>query len=226
MSPEKLVEVGIAGLFSAYDIHEKLGKEGEAKVHKNQFGETALLADIKAEEAVISVLKAAHCPIQLISEEHGTLDIGTSPKQLGVLDGLDGSSVYASQRGKGKYGTMLSIFSSLEPHYEDYLFCGVMLHSPGQELFYASKGDGSFSIANGELRTIHCSNVTNLQKTTKIYVDVWWYQKSRQFVGKNKTKLNCSKNLPVLLFQIHLCWCLIVKRLMQALMIVKCEIIM
>ncbi len=52
---------------------------------------------------------------------------------------------------------------------------------------------------------------------------IWWYQKSRQFLGKNKTKLNCSRNrrLP---FQIHLCWCVIVKRLMQALMIVKREI--
>jgi len=52
---------------------------------------------------------------------------------------------------------------------------------------------------------------------------VWWYQKSRQFLGKNKTKLNCSRN-PRLPFQIHLCWCVIVKRLMQALLIVKREI--
>ncbi len=26
-------------------------------------------------------------------------------------------------------------------------------------------------------------------------LEVWWYQKSRQFSGKNKTKLNCSRNL-------------------------------
>src|SRR5437660_11489814 len=52
---------------------------------------------------------------------------------------------------------------------------------------------------------------------------VWWYQKSRQFLGKNKTKLNSSRNSR-LSFQIHLCWCLIVKRLMQALLIVKREI--
>ena len=53
---------------------------------------------------------------------------------------------------------------------------------------------------------------------------VWWYQKSRQFLGKNKTKLNCSRN-SWLTFQIHLCWCLIVKRLMQALRVVKREIL-
>src|SRR5437588_1040426 len=34
---------------------------------------------------------------------------------------------------------------------------------------------------------------------------------SRQFLGKNKTKLNSSRNSQ-LSFQIHLCWCLIVKR--------------
>src|SRR5258708_5964653 len=53
---------------------------------------------------------------------------------------------------------------------------------------------------------------------------VWWYQKSRQFSGKNKTKLNCPRNA-WLSFQIHLCWCVVLKRLMQTLMIVKREIL-
>ena len=54
-------------------------------------------------------------------------------------------------------------------------------------------------------------------------IPIWWYRLSRQFLGKNKTKLNRSRNSQ-LSFQIHLCWCLIVKRLMQALMIVKREV--
>ncbi len=64
------------------------------------------------------------------------------------------------------------------------------------------------------------------KKPTKYVLDkiVWWDQKSRQFLGKNKTKLNCSRNA-WLCFQIHLCWCLIVKRLMQALIVVKREIL-
>src|SRR5258708_2558948 len=58
----------------------------------------------------------------------------------------------------------------------------------------------------------------------KLNIDnVWWYRLSRQFLSKNKTKLNSSRNSQ-LSFQIHLCWCVIVKRLMQALMIVKYEI--
>lgn len=51
-----------------------------------------------------------------------------------------------------------------------------------------------------------------------------WYRLSRQFLGKKKTKRNGSKNL-ALPFEIHLCRCLIVKRLMKTLLIVKSEIV-
>ena len=53
---------------------------------------------------------------------------------------------------------------------------------------------------------------------------LWWYRLSRQFLGKNKTKLNRPRN-SWLSFQIHLCWCLVVKRLMQTLMVVEREIL-
>jgi fructose-1,6-bisphosphatase/inositol monophosphatase family enzyme len=166
---------------------------GEAKLQKNQFGETALLADIEAERAVISHLKDAHCPIRLISEEHGVIDIGTSPSLLGILDGLDGSSVYASQRGKGRYGTMLGIFSNLEPSYEDYLFCGVMIHSPNQELFYADKGGGGFVIVDEERRVITCSGVRELQKTTKLYIDDYFQVNREVFAQRLEGfKLECT----------------------------------
>lgn len=53
---------------------------------------------------------------------------------------------------------------------------------------------------------------------------LWWYQKSRQFLGKKKTKRNRSRN-SWRSFQIHLCWCLGVKRLMETLMVVEREIL-
>ena len=73
------------------------------------------------EEVIIKAFEAAHCPLHFLSEEHGELDLNEAPDLLGVLDGLDGSSVYASQRGIGRYGTMLGIFSCRDPQYKDYL---------------------------------------------------------------------------------------------------------
>ncbi len=171
MTVDELEQIAISALYRAYEVHEDLGSRGEVKLQKNQFGETALCIDIKAEEAVIDTLKTAHVPIRLISEEHGVIDIAEKPVFLGVLDGLDGSNVYLSQRGRGRYGTMLGIFSNLAPVYEDYLCCGVMIPSPKQELFFASRGHGSSVTIDGKRKMISCSDTTELQNTTKIYVD-------------------------------------------------------
>ena len=53
--------------------------------------------------------------------------------------------------------------------------------------------------------------------------ELWWYQKSRQFLGKNKTKHNRSRNAQ-LAFEIHLRWRPIVQCLVQSLLIIKSEI--
>ncbi len=195
MTIEELEQIAISGLYRAYEVHEELGSQGEEKVQKNQFGETALLVDIKAEEAVINALRTAHVPIQLISEEHGIVEIGETPLFLGVLDGLDGSSVYTLQRGKGRYGTMLSIFSSLAPVYGDYLFCGVMIHSPKPELFFARKGGGSFVVIDGQRRAISCSDTIKLQETTKIYVDDY-FGVNRELFAKGLAGFNIECTHP------------------------------
>src|SRR5437763_16785189 len=53
--------------------------------------------------------------------------------------------------------------------------------------------------------------------------ELWWSQKSRQFVVENKTKHNHSRKF-VLSARIDLRWRVIVQRLMKPLMIVKREV--
>ncbi len=198
MTTEELTRLAVSGLYKAYEAHEKLGPHGEERVYKNQFGENALVADIKAEEAVLDVLRLAHVPIRIVSEEHGVVDVEQVPRFLGVLDGLDGSSVYAAQRGEGRYGTMLGIFSNLNPVYGDYLFCGVMLHSPKQELFFAEKGCGSFVVNSEECQAIRCSGALELHKLTKIYIDDY-FEINRQVFSENLAGFNlkCTRSSAV-----------------------------
>ena len=54
---QELEKEVIAALFKATKVHDLLGIEGEKIIHKNQFGDTAIKADIKTEEAVINHLK-------------------------------------------------------------------------------------------------------------------------------------------------------------------------
>ncbi len=185
MTIGQLEKISITALNRAYKIHQELGAKGEELVEKNQFGDTALRVDIEAEKAVINTLKEAEVPIRIISEEHGITNIGGNPIYLGILDGLDGSDVYKKERGKGRYGTMLGIFSNLDPEYNDYIFSGVMEHSKNK-LFYATKGNGSFVIENDKKTPIKCSNCKTLDKRTRIYIDEYWDINKKTFSEKLK----------------------------------------
>lgn len=158
-------------LRAAKRIHDDLGPLGEEIVKKNQFGDTALRVDIEAEEAVLNVLRAHNVPIMVVSEEHGTVVIGGGAKYLGVLDGLDGTGVYKEERGKGKYGTMLGIYTTRDPSYEQYVYGGIMMHSQNQ-LYYAARNRGCLLLGNNKVRSLQCVSKPTLDKITAICADL------------------------------------------------------
>jgi fructose-1,6-bisphosphatase/inositol monophosphatase family enzyme len=160
----------IDALRQAYIVHQSLGADGEELVHKNQFGDTALCVDIECEQAILKTLKDSDLPIKVISEEHGTTLFQASQKYLGILDGLDGSSVYRKARGKKRYGTMFAIFDTTNPRYDDYLVCGIMQHATDR-MFIAEKGKGAYIIKDGKEHHIQVSSAHQLDARTRIYID-------------------------------------------------------
>lgn len=167
---QELEKEVIAALNKATEVHDLLGIEGEKIIHKNQFGDTAIKADIKTEEAVINHLKLIKKPIRIISEEHGKVEIGKKPIFLGILDGIDGSAIYKQKRGEGRYSTMFGIFQSINPKYGDYLVSGIMEHA-SKRLFLASRNGGAWVIKNGRKSPVHIRNNYGLNPKTKIYID-------------------------------------------------------
>lgn len=171
MDADQLSKLGIEALKKALRTVDNLGEKGLAMVQKNPCGDMSLMGDIEAENAVIETFRKARIPIKIISEEHGELDIAENPVLLAVLDGLDGTKEYKKSRKKGRYGTMLGIFSNLNPKYDNYVFSGVMEHST-RKLFHAAKGKGSFILINGKEKPISCSSAKHLIKgKTIIYAD-------------------------------------------------------
>ncbi len=173
MNIKDLEAIGVSAMQESYKVHESLGVEGEQIVAKNQFGDTAVKADIECEKAIINLLISRAVPIKIISEEHGTFVIGENPIFTGVLDGLDGSSVYKKARGVGRYGTMFAIFSGLNPTYNDYLFSGTMEHSV-DKLCYSTKDGGSFMISGGKKNPISCNGKKELDRDGLIYIDEYF----------------------------------------------------
>jgi len=182
---ETIQRVGIAALKKAYRVHEELGDSGIELLKKNQFGDTALRADVEVEEAVLSVLRDSGLPITVFSEEHGKVQLGEETQYTGVLDGIDGSSWYKSERGKGRYGTMFAIFAGKDPTYGDYQFSGIMEHAT-KRLFYAVKGKGAFimDVQTGAIIPIHTAQATALDKGTRVHIDEYWEINRQTFLSK------------------------------------------
>ena len=177
ISPRKeaLVDAVISGLKATYFLHEKLGDAGTTEHQLNEFGEMALVMDILSEEEIISSLKETHISMQVVSEEHGEFSIGDKPEYMVILDGLDGSNEYKSRRGKAMYGAMVGILEGVDPAYDDYLVCGIMIHSPTPHMFLAIKDQGCFlvNVATGEKKLIQTEN-KELSDQSPIDIDTNW----------------------------------------------------
>jgi len=192
---KKFENVMLNCLHKAYLVHERLGKAGEEIVQKNQFGETAVRADIECEDAVLNFLTKVRAPIRVMSEEHGQVDITEHPKFLGILDGLDGSEVFKRERGTGRYGTMFGIFNSINPNYNDYLVSGIMEHS-SKKLYVAIKGQGLFVTEHGGKTPAKTSGKTSLGQGTQIYQDTHFEINRQTFSPHTKgfkvKEINCT----------------------------------
>lgn len=184
-SVDSLKRVSINALQKTFMLHEELGEDGLQKVNKNQFGDTALRIDVDSEEIIIQEMKKANIPIRIVSEEHGTIDIVDNPVLLGILDGLDGTSVYEKSRGVGRYGTMFGIFSNLDPLYSDYLFSGIMEHSMNR-LTYATRNMGGYVIQDGKQRKIQSSGKKVFENPINIYINDFFQINRELFSDKLK----------------------------------------
>ncbi|MFA6392692.1 MAG: inositol monophosphatase family protein [Candidatus Paceibacterota bacterium] len=170
---KEIKKILIGSLKESYQTHEQLAEKGEKYTHTiNSSGDRTLVIDYEIEETIINFFKKLNFPIKIISEEHGEVNnINRNPKYLGVLDGLDGSRVYKTERGIGRYGTMFGIFDTLNPKYNDYLASGIMEHSTNK-LYFSIKNNGSFVIEKDkEPVQIKSSGQTKLSKSNKIWID-------------------------------------------------------
>jgi len=164
MSSEQASELELVvreALLAAAAVHDRLGEGGLKEVSKNHFGDTALVGDVEAEEAIFRTLNKHGVPVLITSEEHGMFQLTHDPKYLVVIDGIDGSSVYKHARGVGRYGTMLALFDGVDPTFDDYLVSGVMEHVE-KRLYIARRQNGA-SVTNGKGRErLHVSAVADL----------------------------------------------------------------
>lgn len=130
-------------------------------------------------------------PIRVISEEHGIFDITPNPTYLGIVDGIDGSSLYKAKWGKGRYATMFGLYPNLDPVYGDCIFSGVMEHATGT-LYHALQGQESvMDILKGSglrmhknrRKVMHTSGMSRLEGIRLLYHTREYNDASRRTIG-------------------------------------------
>jgi fructose-1,6-bisphosphatase/inositol monophosphatase family enzyme len=178
-SVDHLRTIVVRALQKAFERHSELGDRGLEEIRKNQFGDTALRMDIEAEEAVLESLSADRIAVRVISEEHGTVDIGT-PEFLAVLDGIDGTALYRKEPNQGKYGTMLGLYQGTDPQYADYLVGGIMQHAT-RKLLIGARGRGAFAISKNQEAQIHTSRHSRFDTDSKVYIDEYFEMNRKSF---------------------------------------------
>ncbi|MBI2020925.1 hypothetical protein HYS99_00235 [Candidatus Giovannonibacteria bacterium] len=211
---DAIVESVGNALWRARAKHNSLGVSGEEVVKKNQFGDTAVRADIECEEAVFEALKTwkfveiAMPPVRVVSEEHGIVDIGENPRYTGILDGLDGSSVYKQARTcGGRYGTMFAVLNGTDPFYRDYVASGVIEYSKERLLnlqsvasttflYFTAKGNGRTYCEDdpgdlGREWRVQTSRNNVLTSSSMIYIDTFskWERETLSKLSKDFPKI-------------------------------------
>lgn len=173
---ERIISALVTGLGDTYKLHESLGESGVEDFQQNPYGERALAMDVQAEKSVISALEELNISFEFFSEEHGRFTLGKKPKFVVSLDGLDGSAEYKDKRGVTMYGTMASVLRGANPTYDDYLACGIMIHSPLPELFLAVKDQGCFSVdlETGKRRLLRRRDEDDFSDDILIDLDTNW----------------------------------------------------
>jgi myo-inositol-1(or 4)-monophosphatase len=58
----------------------------------NPFGDKTLLLDVKAEDAILSVLSSSGIPFEILTEEKGFIKSEKKPEYLAIIDPIDGSA--------------------------------------------------------------------------------------------------------------------------------------
>jgi len=182
---EKLIQICKDALHKAHGVLSSIGDKGTSEIHDKHVVDISTQGDIAVSEALTRFFKKQKIPAILFSEELGSIELAKNPKYTITFDDIDGTHNYFRGRGILPYCTVVSIFDSLEPKFEDALVAGVIEHNSGK-LWHAVKNNGCY-LNNNKVNTSgrkifdrktlviidHYACGKNISKFLKFYSESW-----------------------------------------------------
>jgi 3'(2'),5'-bisphosphate nucleotidase len=117
------------------------------------------IADEKADELIRRELTKAFPDDQIISEENGARPTIYTVRTW-MVDPLDGTKEFIA--GRDGFSVMIGAYEHGQPT------LGVVYSSVRKHTFYAQRGQGAWSIIDGQTRRLHVSTVTTMTKARHV----------------------------------------------------------
>ena len=115
-------------------------------------------ADYKANEIILSILKAETPDIPIMSEETDNEELATrkSWKRYWLIDPIDGTQEFVAR--SGDFAVNIALVENNVP------VIGVIYWPPGDTLYYASAGEGAFKESPAESRQIRVRSFDDVEQ--------------------------------------------------------------
>ncbi len=163
---EQLTQTCLEALLIANNVLNTLGNKGRDEVHDEHVVDISTKGDMAASDALIKFFKEQNIPAILYSEESGRIELSKNPKYTITFDDIDGTDNYHRGKGMLPYCTVVTIFDSPNPSFENALISGVIEHN-SKMTWHAIRGNGCY--LNGEL--VKTSERRNLDRRALVIID-------------------------------------------------------
>ena len=163
---EQLIQICKDALYRAHIVLDALSDKGIREVYDEHVTDISTQGDIAISEALIKFFKEQRIPAILYSEESGRMELSENPKYTITFDEIDGTDNYHRGRGILPYCTVVTIFDSPEPNFENALVAGILEHN-SKKLWHAVRNNGCFL---NEIQ-VNTSGKKNLDRRTLVTID-------------------------------------------------------
>ena len=140
-------------------------------------GDKSIQMDVKIEKALIDYIKKNNLPVNIFSEEIGTVKFHDNPTHLIVFDPLDGSTNYKIGKGIFPYGLLIACYQGLTPKLKDVVAVGAIEYTQDLAWLYSEGITTDFNDNPIKLKTDWQVN-----RSTPVYLDLYYEEGYRTYM--------------------------------------------
>lgn len=130
-------------------------------------GDKSIAMDVKIEEIFLDYLKKHKLPVDVFSEEIGSVKFHSRPTHIIAFDPLDGSTNYKVGKDLFPYGTLIAIYKGLKPKISEIIAAGAIEYTSNSGWVFS---EGETLDLKG--RKVSLQQDWPIQRSTPIYLDL------------------------------------------------------